>query len=36
MIDYVLQTDVGVVKNVKVQSDHSENTSPHCPVAADI
>ena len=36
MIDYVLRTDVRVVKNVEVESDHSENTSPHCPVATDI
>ena len=36
IIDYVLQTDARVVKKVKVQAEYSENTSPHCPVAADI
>ena len=36
IIDYVLQTDAMVVKRVKVQTEYSENTSPHCPVAADI
>ena len=32
----MLQTDARVVKRVKVQAEYSENTSPHCPVAADI
>ena len=36
IIDYVLQSEATVVKWVEVQSDYSENTSPHCPVAADI
>ena len=36
IIDYVLQNDVMVVKKVKIQTEYSENTSPHCPLAADI
>ena len=32
----MLQTDARVVMRVKAQAKDSENTSPHCPVAADI
>ena len=36
IINYVPQSEAMVVKRVKVQSDYSENTSPHCPVTADM
>ncbi|MEW8546332.1 MAG: reverse transcriptase family protein [Candidatus Thiodiazotropha sp.] len=36
VIDYILQSDVRIVKSVEVQSECSENTSPHYPVVAKL